>query len=179
MEPSMKATDLLIQHHKKAKALFKKLESGRGDAGALLTELANDLAAHMTIEHELFYPAAIAIKEDLVEESFEEHALGELALKRLLSISPEDEGFRSKVTAAKELIVHHAEEEEKELFPAVEKAIDEDQLKELGKAMKARFTEAVAQGWEAVYPRGTSATKTLADAASQRLQRARTKKRAA
>ena len=175
----MKATDLLIQQHKKAKTLFKKLENGRGDLPALLDELASDLAAHMAIEHELFYPVAIGVDEEMIEEAFEEHALGELALKRLLSISPEEEGFRAKVTAVKELILHHAEEEEQELFPKVEKAIAEEQLKELGKAMKARFTEAVEQGWQSVYPRGTTATKTLADSANHRLQRSRARRAAA
>jgi iron-sulfur cluster repair protein YtfE (RIC family) len=175
----MKATDLLIQQHKKAKALFKKLEHGRGDTAALLEELANDLAAHMLIEHELFYPAVIALDEHMVEESFEEHALGEIALKRLLTTDPAEEGFRAKVTAVKELIEHHADEEEQELFPKVEKAIDADQLKQLGKEMKARFAEAQAQGWEQIYPRGLTASKTLADASGQKLLRARARKRAA
>ena len=40
----------------------------------------------MTIEHELFYPAVIELDEHMVEESFEEHALGELALKRLVDV---------------------------------------------------------------------------------------------
>ena len=174
----MKATDLLVQQHKKAKAAFKKLENGRGDA-ALLTELANDLAAHMAIEHELFYPAVVSLDEDMIGESFEEHALGELALKRLLSSSVEADDFQAKVTAVKELIEHHADEEEEELFPKVEKAMDDAQLKELGKTMKARFGELVEAGWEAVYVRGTNVTKTLADGARQRLQRSRSRRRAA
>ena len=173
----MKATDLLTQQHKKAKALFKRLENGRGEPSELLSELADDLAAHMLIEHELFYPAVIEVDEHMVEESFEEHALGEIALKRLLSVDPAQEGFRAKVTAVKELIEHHADEEEEELFPKVDKAMDDDQLKQLGKEMKARFTELQESGWESVYPRGL--TKTLADAASVRLQRARARKRAA
>ena len=53
----MKATTLLERQHRKVKAIFKKLESGRSDPGPLLTELCNDLAAHMAIEQELFYPA--------------------------------------------------------------------------------------------------------------------------
>jgi hemerythrin superfamily protein len=175
----MKATDLLAQQHKKAKALFKKLEHGRGDAATLLTELANDLAAHMLIEHELFYPAVIALDQDMIEESFEEHALGEIALKRLLMTDPAEEGFRARVTAVKELIEHHADEEEEQLFPKVEKAIDADQLKQLGKQMKARFAAAQALGWEQVFARGLTASKTLADAASQKLLRALARKRAA
>jgi hypothetical protein len=98
-----------------------------------------------------------------------------------LSSDPEEEGFRAKVTAARELIEHHADEEEDELFPKVEKAIDADQLKSLGKQMKARFEEAKQLGWEQVFARGHSATKTLADPASQKLlrTRARSRKRAA
>ena len=174
----MKATDLLARQHKKAKATFKKLEKGHGD-GALLTELANELAAHMAIEHELFYPTVVALDEDMIGESFEEHALGELALKRLLASSLEAEDFQAKVTAVKELIEHHADEEEEDLFPKVEKAMDDAQLKELGKVMQERFTELVEAGWEQVYARGTNATKTLADGARQRLQRSRSRKRAA
>ena len=174
----MKATDLLTQQHKKAKALFKKLESGKGDA-AMLEELGNDLAAHMLIEHELFYPAVIALDEKMVEESFEEHALGELALKRLLALDPSADGFRAKVTAVRELIEHHADEEEDELFPKVDKAIDAELLKQLGREMKARFDEVVSAGWEQIYPRGMAADQTLADAAAQKLARTRNKKRAA
>ena len=75
----MKATTLLAQQHKKVKTLFKKLESGRSDPQALLSELANDLVAHMAIEHEIFYPAVEAVDRTLITESFEEHALAELA----------------------------------------------------------------------------------------------------
>ncbi len=173
----MKATDLLSQQHRKVKAIFKKLENGRGDAGALLLELANDLAAHMAIEHELFYPAVARLDEFLINESFEEHALGEIAIKRLLTIEPEDDSFKAKVTAARELIEHHADEEEEELFPKVEKAIDSDRLKALGKEMKQRFEELVAQGYEAIWPRGAS--KTLADAASHKWSRTLARTRAA
>jgi hemerythrin superfamily protein len=173
----MKATDLLEQQHRKVKAIFKKLEGGRGDASALLRELADDLTAHMVIEHELFYPAVISLDESLINESFEEHSLAELALKRLLATNPDDESFKAKVTALKELIEHHVEEEEKELFPKVEEAIDDDQLKTLGKAMKTRFGEAVAEGHEQVLTRGLS--KTLADAASHKVHRARARQRAA
>lgn len=173
----MKATDLLEQQHRKVKALFKKLENGRGDAGALLQELADDLSAHMAIEHELFYPAVIGLDEVMVNESFEEHALGEIALKRLLAADPAEQGFKAKVTAVRELIEHHVQEEEEELFPKVEKAVDDDRLKALGKEMKARFSELVEMGHEQILPRGPS--KTAADPASQKLQRARARRRAA
>jgi iron-sulfur cluster repair protein YtfE (RIC family) len=157
----MKATTLLEQQHKKVKALFKKLESGRSEPGPILTDLANDLIAHMAIEHELFYPAVIAIDSDLVKESFEEHSLGELALKRLLAMDPSDPSFKARVVATKEVIEHHVKEEEEELFPKVEKKLGDEALEKLGKQMKARFAEVRASGYEEIAPRGFS--KTLAD----------------
>lgn len=172
----MKATTLLEQQHKKVKAIFKKLENGRAEPGPLLTELANDLVAHMAIEHEVFYPAVEALDHDLISEAFEEHALAEIALKRLLSTDPEDDNFKARVVACKELIEHHVKEEEEELFPKVEKKLGDERLEELGKQMKARFNEAREAGYEAALPKGFG--RTLADA-DKKLAMRRSKKRAA
>src|SRR4051794_26074876 len=111
----MKATTLLQRQHNQVKAIFKKLEGGREQPAPLLEELANSLAAHMAIEQDIFYPAVRAIDEDMVLESLEEHALAEIALKRLLDTSPDDASFAARVTATRELIEHHVKEEEEDL----------------------------------------------------------------
>jgi hemerythrin-like domain-containing protein len=157
-EVDVKATALLEKQHRKVKTIFNKLEKGRGDALALLEELSNDLAAHMAIEQEIFYPAIQHLDSDLVREAYEEHALGEVALKRLLATDPESPSFKARVVAAKELIEHHVKEEEEELFPKVEKKLSDDQLSQLAKEMKARFEEVVAAGFEASVPRGFART---------------------
>jgi hemerythrin-like domain-containing protein len=154
----MNATSLLKTQHRKVEALFKKLEGGRSDPQPVLEELANSLAAHMAIEHEFFYPAVKEVDEDLINESYEEHSLAEVALKRLLATDPEDEAFDARVTALKELIEHHVKEEEEELFPEVEKALEEATLANLGKLMKPRFEEVFANGFEATVPKGMSKT---------------------
>ena len=71
----MKATALLENQHRKVEALFKKLEGGRSNPATVLTELANSLVAHMAIEQNIFYPAAKEIDDELINESYEEHAL--------------------------------------------------------------------------------------------------------
>jgi iron-sulfur cluster repair protein YtfE (RIC family) len=153
----MKATDLLEKQHAKVKAIFAKLEGREDGRDELVTELANDLAAHMTIEQELFYPAVREVDTELVAESFEEHALAELALRRLL-VSPSDAAFKARVTALKELIEHHVKEEEEELFPKVEKALEEGKLLQLGEQMEARFDEVVEAGFKSVVSRGVVTT---------------------
>jgi hemerythrin-like domain-containing protein len=154
----MNAISLLESQHRKVEALFKKLEGGRSDPQAVLDELANSLAAHMAIEHEFFYPGVKELAEDTVNESYEEHSLAEVALKRLLATGPDDEAFDARVTALKELIAHHVEEEEEELFPKVQKALSDGTLNEMGKVMKRRFQEVFANGFEATVPRGMNKT---------------------
>jgi len=158
MKSSVLATTLLKKQHRKVEAAFKKLENKRTASLELLRELANDLAAHMTIEQEIFYPAVREFDEALVLESYEEHALAELAMKRLLSTELNDESFTARVTAAKELIEHHVEEEEEELFPKVEKRLGEEKLAHLGGLMKERFEEVVEGGFEAAVPKGFNKT---------------------
>lgn len=165
----MLATKLLEQQHRKVEAIFSKLEKERSDAEDLVTELANDLAAHMTIEQEIFYPAIKDVDRQHVFESYEEHALAEVALKRLLAADPESEEFKARVVALKELIQHHVKEEEEELFPEVEKALDEAQLKELGTQMKTRFEQVVKSGYESAVPRGFA--KTSSDVSKKALKK--------
>jgi iron-sulfur cluster repair protein YtfE (RIC family) len=154
----MLATKLLEKQHRKVEAIFAKLESDSPDAETLLTELANDLAAHMTIEQEIFYPAIQNIDREQVFESYEEHALAEVALKRLLAADPSAEEFKARVTALKELIEHHVKEEEEELFPQVEKELGEEKLKELGTQMHEQFEKVVKAGYESAVPRGFAKT---------------------
>jgi hemerythrin-like domain-containing protein len=150
----MKATALLKQQHREVESIFETLEKGADDAASQVLELANNLAAHMAIEQNLFYPAVRDIDGKMVAESYEEHAIAELALKRLLSTAGDDPSFAAKVTALKELIEHHVEEEEEELFPNVEDSMDAEQLEALGGEMSTAFDEAMATGYESLLPEG-------------------------
>lgn len=157
----MKATELLKQQHDEVEAIFKKLEKGEGNAEAHLKKLADSLAGHMVIEQELFYPAVMKVKEDLVREGYEEHAVARFALKRLMKTDPNDENFKAKVTTLKEIIEHHVDEEEEDLFPKAEKLLGESseslcgEMKTLfDKTVKIGFAETVGRGGPAV----TSAT---------------------
>lgn len=167
----MDATKLLEKQHRKVETILKKLERGNAAAEELVAELANNLAAHMAIEQEIFYPAIQSVDRKLILESFEEHALAEVSLKRLLATDPEADEFKARVTALRELIQHHVEEEESDLFPKVEKALGEDKLAQLGTQMKRRFAEVLDEGFEAAVPRGFA--KTSADVSRKMLNKRR------
>lgn len=120
--------------------------------------LGTSLSAHMVIEQELFYPAVLKLKEDLVLEGYEEHAVARFALKRLMKTTASDQTFKAKVTTLKEIIEHHAKEEEDTLFPASEKALGEGSASLCSK-MKALFNSTAKGGYDRAVGPGGSAIK--------------------
>jgi iron-sulfur cluster repair protein YtfE (RIC family) len=160
----MKATKLLQKHHKKAIAALKKL-TRRYDAD-VLDEVATELAAHMVCEETIFYPAIQEAKPDLVWESYEEHAVAQLELKRLLLTDGDDPRFKARAVALSELIRHHVEEEEETLFPLVEKHFEASMLDDLGEQIEERFEGLCERGHAAILPMGA---RTTSDKESSRL----------
>lgn len=145
----MNAIELLkAQHTKVTKALDKMHEHG-ARAGEIDT-IANELVAHMVIEEHIFYPHIRELMKDMINESFEEHAVARFELARLLQSSGAETKTRALVL--KELLEHHIEEEEEEMFPKVEKAIDASELETLGERMQLAFDTAVAKGFAAFIP---------------------------
>jgi len=161
--PRHPATSLLKDQHRKVEDLFEQLESGDSDHEEIVSELANNLAAHMKIEQDIFYPRVRALDEDLVLESFEEHALAEVALKRLLATSSDEPTFDARSSILEELIRHHVEEEEHSLFPKVDKKLSAEEGEALSKEMKAVFDDALAQGHEAILPQGGETSSDIAE----------------
>ena len=73
----------------------------------------------------------------------------ELVLKDLPNVDPEDERFEAKMTVLSELVEHHADEEEKEMFKTAQR-LGDDELKALGERMEARMGQAPTRGRRAV-----------------------------
>jgi hemerythrin superfamily protein len=140
----MKATDLLKKQHKEVKALFKEIEDTEGarERRRLMNEIAIALEGHTAIEEEMFYPAVRGLEtqkaEEMVLEAFEEHHVVKLVLKELPQVDLEDERFEAKMTVLSELVEHHADEEEKEMFKLAGK-LGKDELEALGAQMEQRF----------------------------------------
>jgi hemerythrin superfamily protein len=142
-----KATELLKGQHREVKGLFKSVEGSKGarERRRLLERIGQTLKIHTAIEEKIFYPAVREIgtdkAEDLVLESLEEHHVVDLVLAELPRVDPSDERFEAKMTVLKELVEHHAEEEEEEMFPMAERKLGEDQLRELGQQMEAKVRD--------------------------------------
>lgn len=148
----MKATELLKQQHREVAALFKSaLKSDDPDEQMdLAEEIIEKLTLHATIEEEIFYPAvreAIGTRrgEEDVLEAYEEHHVMKLLMEELPNADPAAENFDAKLTVLKEIVQHHVEEEEEEMFPAAEKKLGKAKLEELAEAMEER-AESAASG---------------------------------
>ena len=147
----MDAITLLTEDHQKVKKLLGELAETTSRAEKTRTELlqqiGRELRAHTKIEEELFYPAfkQAGEKSDddkLYFEALEEHrAAGELVLPDLEKTSVTSDQFGGRAKVLKELVEHHADEEEKEMFPRAKKLLDGAALAELGQQMQARKQE--------------------------------------
>ncbi|MEA2414218.1 MAG: hypothetical protein QOI58_875 [Thermoanaerobaculia bacterium] len=144
------AIALLKEDHKKVKGLFADLEksSMRGGPRAqkLVAQIDKELTIHTTIEEEIFYPAfrdAVRSKDDkkMYFEAKEEHHVVKLVLPEVKEGGMAVEEFAAKCKVLKELVEHHADEEEKEMFPEARKALSRPELQELGDRMAARKKE--------------------------------------
>ena len=144
----MNAIELLKTQHEEAKKLFRKIEKADDEEKLdLFEQLADDLAVHATIEEKHFYPATRnARTEELLQEAVEEHLAVKRIIADLLEMSPEDPQFDAKVAVLQEQVEHHVEEEEKELFPKVQKMLKEEELEDLGVVMEDMAEELKAAG---------------------------------
>ena len=137
---TMNALTLLKQDHENVKALFNQISTTDDPAQKrqLVEHVIEQLSVHAAIEEQLFYPAVRRCSEDITDavlEGLEEHHIAKWTLAELERMGPDDERFDAKVKVLSELILHHAEEEEQELFPLVRDALSVQQLEELGDTM--------------------------------------------
>ncbi|HVH47825.1 MAG TPA: hemerythrin domain-containing protein [Labilithrix sp.] len=161
----MNALDLLKQQHDKMKKVLTRMSEGAPANSEQIRQLADELVAHMVIEEHIFYPRVKEIMQDMIEESFEEHAVARFELARLIQAAGTDKKTRALVL--KELLEHHIEEEQDEMFPKVKANVPEEELEALGEKMEGAFLRAVEKGFAAFFPTTASPGRNRRQVASQ------------
>jgi len=147
----MDAISLLTQDHQKVRKLLKELNDTTERASKtrmeLVEKIAVELKVHTQIEEEIFYPAFKQACNDsdsdkLYFEALEEHrAAGDLVLPDLLKTDVNSEKFSGRAKVLEELVEHHADEEESEMFPRAKKIFSGEDLKTLGEQLAERKQE--------------------------------------
>ena len=125
--------------------------AARTTSEALAATICAELTIHTQVEEEIFYPAArdILDEEDLIDEAIVEHASAKDLIAQLVDMSPDDDLYDAKVKVLSELIEHHVEEEEEEMFPKLKKAkLDTASLGPKMAARKLQLVEELGVGLE-------------------------------
>lgn len=152
----MNAIDLLKADHEKVKDILSQLSESTERAlkkrAELLARLEMEVSIHTRLEEEILYPAfkeAGSKEEDVMYyEAKEEHrTVDSLVLPDLKETDPGTPEFAGRVKVVKELLEHHIEEEESEMFPKAKQLLGKAKLDELGaqmEAMKASYKKELA-----------------------------------
>jgi hypothetical protein len=152
------AIELLREDHKRLRGLLGRLEKTTERASEsreeLLQRIEQEVKIHTTIEEEIFYPAykaAVTKREDakLYQEAIEEHHVADTVLGEIKQADVESDIFSAKAKVLKDVIEHHAQEEETQMFPRAKRAMEPSELRFLGSRLleRKRQLEADATGW--------------------------------
>jgi hemerythrin-like domain-containing protein len=148
------AIALLEEDHERVRKLLGELEEttdrAEGKRQKLLSTIEEELTVHTRIEEDVFYPAffdAARTSDDkeLYYESIEEHHVVDLVMPEVKDTDPSTHEFAAKAKVLKDLVEHHAEEEESEMFPRARKLMNRERLMELGEEL-ARAKESAKAG---------------------------------
>jgi hemerythrin superfamily protein len=144
------AISLLKKDHETVRGLLGSLEKSAQKGGPkvakLVGQIGTELEIHTTIEEEIFYPAfrdAVRSKDDkqMYFEAKEEHHVVKLVLPEVDDSGTGGPEVAAKAKVLKELVEHHAGEEEKEMFPRARKVLSRAELQDLGTRMRQRKQE--------------------------------------
>jgi hemerythrin-like domain-containing protein len=142
---SQSATDLLKQQHEEVRKLFKEYKSAGERAHStrkkIMDTAGEKLDVHAKLEETIFYPACRSLNDEkaqkMVGESLEEHAIVKRLIREMRGLDGSDENFEAKASVLMENVEHHADEEERDLFPVAERELEDEELVELGAEMAA------------------------------------------
>ena len=136
--------DTLKQEHRDVAEMLERLveSTSAAERKKLLTSIKSALVPHLRAEEKIVYDAVLAMrgKEQQThgEEGYMEHSLGDKMLAQLGKmsnmVSPE---FSAGAKVLKELVEHHVEEEEKNIWSDVKDNFSDEQRVEMNRKFLA------------------------------------------
>ncbi|MEV7678532.1 hemerythrin domain-containing protein [Streptomyces sp. NPDC088341] len=130
---------ILLRQHARIRDLFAEVKKARGEAKQqAFDELRALLAVHETAEEMIVRPVAkqTAGKEEADARNQEEKEANKV-LARLEKMDVADPRFDAQLADFERAVVEHATHEEREEFPAVRGGRSEDQLRDMGRRLRA------------------------------------------
>ncbi|WGS55190.1 hemerythrin domain-containing protein (plasmid) [Paraburkholderia sp. D15] len=148
---SRDALAFLEAEHRAVEKLFaafrKSSDHDLERKAALAQRACEELSIHTILEEELLYPAAEKALPDSdkvdVDEAYVEHFLVKTLIAKFETLKAGDKGFDATFKVMSEMVGHHVEEEEQELFPELRKSNCD--LRALGEKIAKRKAELQAR----------------------------------
>lgn len=141
----------LKQDHKEVKALLTSIlrTDDASERDELFTKMKTALVAHSEAEEEMFYPR-LEEEEDSRTDALEARVEHDIVSRLLSELEEMDDKtsdeWTAKCSVLKDLVEHHVEEEESQIFKDARKVLGKEQLTELAgefeSAKEAHMTEA-------------------------------------
>jgi len=133
--------DSLKQDHRRVEQLFEQFEASFDREVA--RQICDELSIHAVLEEETVYGLLRAkVSSNMADEARDEHQEAKDLVNRIELFGADDEQLKDIMKQLKESVEHHVEEEENEIFPAMEKALPET-LSIMGNDIEGRRAQLV------------------------------------
>ena len=173
----MNIIEYLKRQHEEARDLLDKIiaEEDKKEARLLLEQISKVLRLHLLIEEKMVYPAASRAfegdedEEEIVLESYEEHAVANRCLQALEVTPPGDKRFVIRAKVLKGILDKHMDEEESELFPELESKLGQSGIDKLSELVERKMSQLEAEALpRAAKPRAVRVTRARATVRARR-----------
>lgn len=110
----------------------------------LFAELKTELMLHISLEEQHLFPILRKNPEtkDLVAEAIRDNKELRAKLAELEAMPKNDQVFSEKISELQKTFRQHARDEKKELLPAVQRALSDEQVQDVAEKMEAGLAEA-------------------------------------
>ncbi|MBZ5708626.1 hemerythrin domain-containing protein [Nannocystis pusilla] len=138
--------EILKLEHDEVGELFHQLEEAKGsEAGELLNQIRLKLVPHSRAEEAVFYSRLLEEKTtgDKIRESLEEHRQVDLLLEELDAATTRDADWAAKARVLADMVGHHVDEEEGELFPLAQQVLGAKEAQQLARQYEAERDQIV------------------------------------
>lgn len=145
-QPQIQIYDILKREHEEVNELLHQLKEAKGNAAEkLFAEIQLKLVPHSRGEETTVYSRLLNEKtaSEKIRVSLEEHRQVDVLLEELTEMSPRDEEWSAKVHVLADMVGHHVDEEEGELFPMARAVLSDREAAQIAEEYEQARDEAM------------------------------------
>jgi len=148
----------LLADHRAIRDLLNRLEkTTAASRDAILIELGRVLVIHATLEEKLIYPLLEKSKlTSDVRHAYAEHHLINVQFDEIVLLDAENPVAKDKAHVLSEVVTHHLDEEEEDVFPLLDQTLGEAQMAVLAETYPS-YREQLEQDFEEYPPQSSQA----------------------